>query len=453
MAMTDFTIIRRSMAARLFSTTITILTVALSVGLMLLLLSMRDSGQKAFERGSGNMHLLISRDSSALTSILNGVFYASPPQRPIEWSKFEEISGAFPWEFAVPVQLGDSYLGRVPVLATTPEFFSQYRPDPDRPWSLSAGRFFQSDFEVVLGAAAARDAGLGIGDRLYLTHGVARSREAAHDDHSHDSHAHDDHASDPAAHGDWDADVHREFVFTVVGVLDPTGAAHDRAMFTSLQSAWILHAHERRARAAAAAIPLTTAADLADSDRLITGIYARVLTPPGSAASSALPQIFDQLRRDTSLTVAQPADQIRKLFQIVTNINYILLAMAAAVMVTSGIGIMLALYNSMEQRRRQIAVLRVLGCSRGRIFGLILTESALIGLAGAVLGLVFCIFGSFATRAAIVAILGLVIEPAFDPRSMVAVLLGSVLLASFAGLVPALAAYRTPVVRNLRPLA
>ena len=96
MALTDFTIIRRSMSSRLFSTITTVLTVAVAVGLMLVLLSMRHSGRKAFERGSGNMHLLVSADSNALTAILNGVFYANPPQRPITWSKYNElVNGIF----------------------------------------------------------------------------------------------------------------------------------------------------------------------------------------------------------------------------------------------------------------------------------------------------------------------------------------------------------------------
>ena len=107
------------------------------------------------------------------------------------------------------------------------------------------------------------------------------------------------------------------------------------------------------------------------------------MTRAGSDATAVLAQVFDQLRRDTSITVAQPAQQINNLFTIVGNIDKIFLGLAGVVMISSGIAVMLALYNSMEQRRRQIAVLRVLGCSRGRIFGLVMTESAMLGLLGA----------------------------------------------------------------------
>ena len=72
------------MTSRMFSTVTTTLTVGIAVALMLVLLMMREAGEKAFQRGSGNMHMLISRDASPLVSVLNGVFYAGAPRRPID---------------------------------------------------------------------------------------------------------------------------------------------------------------------------------------------------------------------------------------------------------------------------------------------------------------------------------------------------------------------------------
>lgn len=442
MAMTDLTIIRRSMFGRLFSTVTTAVTVAVAVALMLTLLSMRDSGRQAFERGTGNMHLLISRDSSPLVSVLNGVFYADPPARPIDRTKFEELS-RLPASFLVPVQQGDSYMG-MPVLATTPEFFTKFSPDADfnpdapegssngEPWQLAAGEFFDGSFEVVFGARAARESNVAIGDQITLTHGTDVSRKAR------------DRAEQFTPH------VHEEYQYRVVGILEPTGSAHDRAIFSDLTSSWIIHAHDRRKLDDPDAT--TTEADLLPADMLITGIYYRAPTRGGSNVSSFLPTIGAQLRADPTLTVAQPKEQIDSLFGIVSNIDQILIGMAAAVMVSSGIAIMLALYNSMEQRRRQVAVLRVLGCSRGRVFGLVVTESAMIGLVGAVLGLVGGLVGATAVAGALRARIGLVVDPVFDPRLTLGVVLATVLLASVAGLVPAVIAYRTSVVKNLRPI-
>jgi len=426
MAMTDWTIIRRSMSSRLFSTVTTVVTVAIAVGLMLTLLSMRDSGKKAFERGSGNMHLLISADSSPLVSVLNGIFYADAPANPIAWPKLLELQ-SLPSDYAFPTQLGDKYRG-LPVMATTRDFFTKFSPNPDfKPgsaefgWTLAEGRFFEAPFEVVVGARAAQEGEIHVGDELALTHG---SGEFAH--------------------------VHRDFLYTVVGILAPTGASHDRAFFTDLNSSWIIHAYDRRKETNPDA-PKPTVADLTDADRLVTGLYYRAPTRGGSGVSSFLPQIGAQLRADQSITVAQPKEQIDALFRIVGSIDQILIAMAAAVMVSSAIAIMLALYNSMEQRRRQIAVLRVLGSSRGRIFGLVVTESAIIGLLGGAVGFALAFIGTRVVAAVLKERLGLVVEPNFDPEIVFVVLVSTLALAAVAGLVPAAVAYRTSVARNLRP--
>jgi putative ABC transport system permease protein len=426
MAMTDWTIIRRSMSARLFSTVTTIVTVAIAVGLMLTLLAMRDSGRKAFDRGTGNMHLVISADSSPLVSVLNGVFYADAPSNSISWQKLLELL-SLPSDYSIPTQLGDQYMG-MPVLATTEEFFTHFSPNPDyRPnpdtaaWDLAQGRFFDAPFEVVVGARAAKETSIALGDTLSLTHGTG---EFAH--------------------------VHHDFTYTVVGILEPTGSSHDRAFMTDLTSSWLVHATDRR-RETDRNAPLPTEADLTEADKLVTGIYYRAPTRGNSNVSSFLPTIASQLRADQTITVAQPKEEVDALFSIVSNIDQILIAMAGAVMVSSGIAIMLALYNSMEQRKRQIAILRVLGCNRIRIFGLVMTESAIIGIAGGIAGLAIAVIGTNIVASVLKERLGLVVDPAFDPQIVYVILVASLALAALAGLIPAAAAYQTPVAKNLKP--
>lgn len=428
--MSDWTIILRSLFTRRFSTITTVLTVAIAVALMLVLLTMRESGRRAFERGSGDMHLLITAEASPLASVLNGIFYASAPRRPLTWEKYEQLSRAFPWAYAIPTQQGDSYLGQ-PVLATSPEFFARFRPNIGETWELAQGRFFENSFEVVVGARAATLTGLKVGDTIFLTHGTGSSRARAGE------------ASE--------AHVHYDFPYKVVGILRPTGGAHDRALMTNLDSTWIIHAHDRRKKENPAAGPTTTA-DLLPADKLITGIYARLVTREGSSAPAMLPQVFDSLRRDPTITVASPSDEIRKLDIIVGNINTLFVAVAGVVMLSSAVAIMLALYNSMEQRRRQIAVLRVLGASRGRIFGLVVTESAVIGILGAAAGVALGIAGSMIASITLQARIGLVVDAMPDPRSIIPVVIATVLLACLAGVAPALLAYRTSVAANLRPL-
>ena len=469
--MTDFTIILRSLRVRLFSTVTTIITVGVAVALILVLLTMRNSGQRAFERGSGDMHLLVSAEASPLVAVLNSVFYANPPRRSLPWARYEQLQQQAPWAYAIPTVLGDSFRGS-PLVATTPEMFTAFKPALGEEWRLAQGRHFTGDFEVVVGSTAAANAGLHVGDTIFVTHGRPKGAgeiagDVVHDhdgehaaDHAdHHEHSHDaEHAHEEPTGGDnGPAHLHREFGCKVVGILAPTFSPHDRAIFTSLNTTWVLHAHDRREREGGFSQPgadrKTTVDHLLPSDKQITGVYLRLVGRGDGNTPANLPQVFDTLRRDGTLTVAQPSDEVKSLFQIVDNINRLFLVIACVVMVASAVSIMLALYNSMEQRRRQIAVMRVLGASAGRIFGLVLTESAVIGMCGAGAGVALAFVGAFAARGILRERLGLIIDPAFSPEAVLVVVVATIALACLAGLVPAMMGYRVSVAKSLKAAA
>jgi len=420
--MNDLAVVLASLRARKVSTLITACSVAVAVGLLLTMLTLRRAGFDAFQRGTGTTHLLVSADASPLVAVLNGVFYANAPANPIAWQKFNEIRSGFPYEWAIPTQQGDSFRG-FPVCATAPEFFTKFQPVKGESWKAREGRFPERNFEVCLGSQAATGTGLRVGQQVRLTHGAGS-------DHGHE---------------------HDEFPYTVVGILEPTGSAHDRAVFTDLESSWILHAHDRRERDGVGG--RTTAADLTDADRRITGVLLRLPTRPGSDGSAAIQQQFDALRRDTAITVAQPAQQIERLRGIVGNIDGIFIALGAAVLVSSGVSILLALYNSMTERRRQIAVLRAIGLPRTRVQGMIVAEACLIGLGGALAGVVLSVAGGVIAAGVLRARIGLVVEPGLDARAALVVTAAAVVLAGLASVVPALMAYRTQVADALRPAA
>jgi putative ABC transport system permease protein len=154
-----------------------------------------------------------------------------------------------------------------------------------------------------------------------------------------------------------------------------------------------------------------------------------------------------------AITVAQPAQQIGRLMAIVGDIDWLFLAMAVVVLVSSAISIMLAMVASMELRRRQVAVLRVLGASAWRVFALAITESTLIGLIGAILGAFLAIGGSAIASTILAQRIGITVAGTIDPRSAALVMAGAVVLAALAGIIPAIKSYRTPVARHLRPIA
>ena len=439
--MTDMTIVLRSLRARALASSITVAMVSVAVALLLVLLSMREAAAAAFRRGTGNVHLLVSADASPLVAVLNGMFYANAPASPISWAKAQEIQGSFPWQWAIPTQLGDSYRGS-PVVAAPAALLRTFEPVAGQPFALAAGRHLEHDFEVVLGSEVARSHSLLPGAKIAMTHGAGAAAQCGHE--------------------------HADHLYEVVGILSPTGSVHDRALFTTLESSWIIHAEERREREGAGEESHTEAghhhesdhdhhhvdaADLTDADRLVTGILLRLPTRPGSDASASIAAQFYRLRRDTSITVAQPAQQIGRLMAIVGDIDWLFVAMGVVVLVSSAISILLATASSMELRRRQVAILRVLGASEWRVFALLVTESTLLGVAGALVGLLLANAGCAAASALLASKIGLALGGGIDARSASIVVVGAIALSALAGVVPAAKAYRTTIREHLRPIA
>ena len=109
--MSDLRIVLRSLRSRLTSTIVTVAMVAVAVALLLTLLSLRQAGKDSFRRGVGNAHLVVSADASPLVAVLNGLFYVNAPRNSIPYEKISEIRKQFPWAWAIPTQLGDSFRG------------------------------------------------------------------------------------------------------------------------------------------------------------------------------------------------------------------------------------------------------------------------------------------------------------------------------------------------------
>ncbi len=425
MAMTDLKIIGRSLRSRQFATVLTCATVGIAVALILVLLVTRDAARSAFERGTGNMHVLVSRDSSRMGSVLNSVFYAGIPQSVVTHAEWTAVSAHPLVDWALLTVQGDNYRGW-PTMGVEARFFRVFRPDGVTPFELREGEFIREGTEgvwdAVIGSRAAAGAGLRVGDTFVITHGSDADRGV----------------------------VHENFTFTVRGVLRPTGTAHDRAIFVTPESKWIVHAEDlRRAearRAGRSDFAPPAVGNLAPGEMPVTALYVR------AKRDATIGQLVGLLRTQFGLTAAFPGNEVTALFRIVGSVDQVLLGLAILVALTSGVSIAVAMYASMEQRRRQVAVLRVLGCSRGRIFGLVMTESALIGLIGALAGSGAGVAGAWGVARVVESRLTVALVPSVDPLYVMMGISGAVLLAAVAGLIPAVLAYRTPVVHNLRPL-
>ncbi|HEY5312132.1 MAG TPA: FtsX-like permease family protein [Pirellulales bacterium] len=466
----------RSMQQRALASTLTGLSMALGVALVVSVLVVYSVISQSFTKGAQGFDLIVGAKGGKLQLVLNTVYHLSTPVENIPYSYYKKFITTGPGNFrpdvgvAIPCCLGDNYRD-FRVVGTTPQMF-EIEYAPGQPYRFSSGRNFEPEhfFEAVVGAVAARETGLKVGDAFKPTHGVTGNTGHTHDP------------------------------FTVAGILAPTGTPNDRALFVNIEGFYLLAnhakpvphetehehghaadhaAHEHTSRdhkTAAAAVDAGHAHDehahddhehgehehaehdehghdhehghshapLPENQREVTAILVR------AANQFVSPDLYNQINEGQVAQAVYPALEITKLFQgIVGNVERILLVLAGLVIVVAGLGILVSIYNSMSDRRRDIAVMRALGAERRTVLTIVLLESILLALAGGVAGFVLghVLIGALSPQ--IVAQTGVAIGLfAFDQYELMLVPL-LIVLAAAAGFLPGLAAYRTDVAKVL----
>jgi putative ABC transport system permease protein len=248
-----------------------------------------------------------------------------------------------------------------------------------------------------------------------------------------------------AAHGvqpSAEAKEHTENPWTVVGILAPTHTAADRAIYINLDSFYHIEGHEIRGP------NVPAKAEEKDNDPdpgQISSVVLKLRSP-----IHAFP-LYREINDRQDAMAAFPAAEIRKLFDIVGNIDRLLFAQAILVLIVAGVAIAVSIYNSMSERRREIAILRALGARRATIFSIVLLEATTICVVGAAAGLLGGHLVVAAANGALYRASGFVI-PAFhiEPLEWY-ILYVAVALGALSGIGPAWGAYRTDVAKNLAP--
>lgn len=432
----------RSVEQRPLASILTGFSMALGVALVVSVLVIYGAVRDSFQRSAQGYHLIVGAKGGRLQLVLNTVFHLSQPIENIPWSYYKEFTeGKFkPYTaVAIPYCLGDNYKG-YRVVGTSPEMFSALEYAPGEKYQFSAGRNFEQDhfFEAVIGSLVARNTGLKVGDTFQPTHGISTDEKQGKQ-------------HDP---------------FEVVGVLAPTGTPNDRAVFVNLEGFLLLEGHakpvENDAAATAAASEAAHAepADreehaahtdtvdhhepLPENQREVTSILVLATNDITSQA------LFQAVNEGNVAQAAAPAREVSNLFEgIVGFVQVVLLALTVLIIVVAGIGIMVSIYNSMSERRHDIAVMRALGARRSTVMIVTLLESVLLSLLGGVAGVLLGHGLIGLLDPILVAQTGVSIGfLQFSPVEL-ALIPGLVALASLAGFLPALAAYRTDVSKAL----
>jgi putative ABC transport system permease protein len=433
----------RNIEQRALASSLTGLSMALGVALMILVIVIHGVTVEQFENDAQGYHLIVGGSKGGdMQLVMTTVFHLGRPLYPIPWSyykKFTEGEFAPYTEVAVPYCLGDSFHSgedQFRVVATTPELFEKiaYGANSDgteKRYEFQAGENFKAEnfFDAVIGSKVARRTGLGVGDTFEPTHGISAA-----------------------------GDKHTEF--KIVGVLAPTGTANDRALFANLEGFFLLEGHAMPADEATEHAPATPVEHdhahepgaelqpLPEDQREVTSIL--VLCKEGFGTEAMVLDKKINKGRDRTAQAVAPASVVSRLLEtFVGPVRVVLMVLTVLIVVVAGIGILVSIYNSMSERRHDIAVMRALGASRTAVMGIILIESILLSLLGGIAGV---LLGH--------AVLGLA-GPIVEARTSVAVrfwqfnwqegllIPALVLFASLVGFLPALTAYRTDVGKTL----
>jgi putative ABC transport system permease protein len=424
-------LVRRSLRQHALSTAVTAGAAALACGLVLSVFSVTAQARDAFVRDPGFDAVLGARGSE-LQLVLNSVFHLETSPGNIPWSLYEEFKEDPRVEVAVPYAVGDNYRG-FRIVGTTPDIF-EVEYAAGRRYEIAVaegrrlGRFFHAgNREAVLGSFAAAATGLEVNDTFHPSHGTGE-----------EGHEHEDE-------------------YTVVGVLKPTNTPADRVVWIPIEG--IFHMEGHVLRGTGEEHDPEPDEEIGDEHKEVSAVMLRLkgeidedgLRVAAPAAGFALKI---KARESGVATLAWPiANVMQDLFEKLFWFVRILEVVAYLVVIVSMAGILASLYNTMNERRREFAILRALGASRTTVFAAVVSEAAAIALVGAL--------GGFLVHALVVAAAaytlrtetGVVLDPLAYHPVLWAAPAGILALGALAGLLPATKAYRTDVATNLAPTA
>ena len=409
----------RSAWNRRFVLSLVVLSIALSTLLLLGIERIRQDLRANFSQAVSGTDLIVGARTGPVQLLLYAVFRIGNATNNIRYSSAEALAGHRAVAWMVPISLGDSHRGFA-VLGTTPAYFEHFRHGQKQPLVLAQGRRFETLYEVVLGAEVARRLGYGLGQRLVLSHGDGAM-------------AANDHADKP---------------FSVVGILAPTGTPVDRTVHISLQAMEAIHLDW----AAGAPLPgqSVSAEAAAAQDLTPRSITAALIGLKSRAAVFSVQREVANFRAEPLLAIL-PGVALDELWDVVGLGERGLQAMSALVAVVSLAALVAVILAGLNERRRELAILRAVGAGPRQMLALLAAEGLLVTASGVLLGALAC-WGA-------VALLGPWVQAQFgiglrllppgvaEWQLMAAVLAGGLL----ASLVPGWRAYRLSLADGLTP--
>ena len=409
-----------SLNNRRFTALLTVFAIALSVCLLLAVERVRSEARASFASTISGTDLIVGARSGSVNLLLYSVFRIGNATNNIRWDSFERFAEHPRVSWAIPISLGDSYRG-YRVMGTSEAYFEHYRYGRKQALQLAEGRAFAADdpFEVVLGAEVAEALKHQLDDKLVLAHGVASVSLVRHDDKP----------------------------FRVVGILERTGTPVDRTLHISLAGMEALHVdwqHGMPARGAAR----IDAEQARQMDLHPQQITAFLLGLNSKIATFALQREINQYRGEPLLAIL-PGVALQELWSLMGTAEKALFVVSLFVVLTGLIGMLTAILTSLNERRREMAILRSVGARPWHIAGLLVAEAFSLALAGVAAGLLLLYLAILLAQGPLQAHYGLYLPLAWPSRYEWSLLGGILLAGVLMGGVPAWRAYRQSLADGL----
>jgi len=409
----------RSALNRRFTLGLTVIAIALSVTMLLGVARLRDQAHQGFSHSIAGTDLVIGARTSPVQLMLYAVFRIGEATNNITWSAYQDIAKSPLVAWSIPISLGDSHHG-FPVLGTTSNYFENFHYGDSQSLAFSKGKLFKDVFDAVLGSEVAVQLGYKLGDHIILSHGMGGAGLP-------------EHANKP---------------FIIVGILAPTGTPVDRTVHISLEAITAIHLDwVGGAPMPGFSIPskYVKKFDLAPKE-----ITAALIGLHNRAAVFKVQREVSNYAKEPLLGV-MPGVALEQLWQVVNVAEKSLLAVSAMVVVVGLSGLVAVVLAGLNERRRELAILRSVGAKPRDVFLLLTCEGLFVTISGIILGVTLLALLTLILSPLAQSHYGIVIQATLvsaDELKLLTTILAVGLLAS---LVPGYHAYKLSLADGLTP--
>lgn len=392
-------IVWKNLTAKKLTNFLCIVLMMFGICIISLVVTIGKQLEDKFSKNISGIDMVVGAKGSPLQLILSGVYQIDAPTGNILLAEASKISENPLVKEFIPISMGDNYKG-FRIVGTNKKYIEHFKA------TYYDGQLFNDTKQVVLGYSVSKQLELKLGDSFSSSHGFKEEGE-----------------------------VHEEGKLIVIGILNHNNSVIDNLILTSLETVWNVHEHEEGQNQS-----------LIEADSLkkeITCALVKFRSPMG------LMTIPRNINSNTKMQAALPAIEINRLFELMgIGIDAINL-LAFAIILISGISVFVTLYNSLKERKYEIALMLSMGAKRTKLFGMLLLEGLFLSLIGYVLGILLSRIGLYLTSKALESNMNYTLNQMILQKEEIILLIGALLVGIFAAAIPSLGVYKINISKTL----